>query len=42
MFQHGFLEAHKILFVYDPAGDVILEADSRYREGPPSLRLPFE
>ena len=42
MFYHGFLEAHKILFVSDLAGKLILEADSRYYERPRSFWLPFE
>ena len=42
MFKHGFLEAYKILFVSDLAGDLIPEVNGQYCEGPPSLWLPFE
>ena len=42
MFYYGFLEAYKILFVSDLAGDLIPEANSRYWEKLPSLWLPFE
>ena len=42
MLEYGFLEAYKILFFFDLAGDFIPLADSRYCEGPPSLWLSLE